>query len=105
MAGATSEPHCENHCAAESRKKSLYYRGCLHSLFLSLERVRGFYNIAEEADLMICIGTRLHDSVTGFNSAFQNPDVRFVSINVDGRDAYKLGPCLWHRMPSWRLQP
>lgn len=46
---------------------------------------------AEEADLVLCIGTRLHDFVTGSNSAFQNPDVKFVSINVNGRDAYKLG--------------
>ena len=47
--------------------------------------------IAEEADLVFCIGTRLHDFVTGSNSAFQNPEVEFVSINVNGRDAYKLG--------------
>lgn len=47
--------------------------------------------IAEEADLVLCIGTRLHDFVTGSNSAFQNPDVKFVCINVNGRDAYKLG--------------
>jgi 3D-(3,5/4)-trihydroxycyclohexane-1,2-dione acylhydrolase (decyclizing) len=47
--------------------------------------------IAEEADLVICIGTRLHDFVTGSNSAFQNPDVKFICINVNGRDAYKLG--------------
>lgn len=47
--------------------------------------------IAAEADLVICIGTRLHDFVTGSNSAFQNPDVKFVCINVNGRDAYKLG--------------
>jgi len=47
--------------------------------------------IAEDADLVLCIGTRLHDFVTGSNSAFQNPDVKFISINVNGRDAYKLG--------------
>ncbi|MCP4385116.1 MAG: 3D-(3,5/4)-trihydroxycyclohexane-1,2-dione acylhydrolase (decyclizing) [Hyphomicrobiales bacterium] len=47
--------------------------------------------IAEEADLVLCIGTRLHDFVTGSNSAFQHPDVKFISINVNGRDAYKLG--------------
>ena len=47
--------------------------------------------VAEEADLVLCIGTRLHDFVTGSNSAFQNPDVKFVSINVNARDAYKLG--------------
>lgn len=47
--------------------------------------------VAKEADLVICIGTRLHDFVTGSNSAFQNRDVKFISINVNGRDAYKLG--------------
>ena len=51
----------------------------------------GAGRIAEEADLVICVGTRLHDFVTGSNSAFQNPDVKFISINVNGRDAYKLG--------------
>ncbi len=47
--------------------------------------------IAETADLVFCVGTRLHDFVTGSNSAFQNPDVKFISVNVNGRDAYKLG--------------
>ena len=47
--------------------------------------------IAEQADLVFCIGTRLHDFVTGSNSAFQNPKVKFVSINVNSRDAFKLG--------------
>jgi 3D-(3,5/4)-trihydroxycyclohexane-1,2-dione acylhydrolase (decyclizing) len=47
--------------------------------------------IANDADLVLSIGTRLHDFVTGSNSAFQNPDVKFISINVNGRDAYKLG--------------
>ena len=47
--------------------------------------------LAEEADLVLCIGTRLHDFVTGSNSAFQNPDVKFISVNVNSRDAYKLG--------------
>lgn len=47
--------------------------------------------IAEEADLVICVGTRLHDFVTGSNSAFQNPEVRFICINVNDRDAHKLG--------------
>lgn len=46
---------------------------------------------AEEADLVICVGTRLHDFVTGSNSAFQHPEVKFVSINVNSRDAFKLG--------------
>lgn len=47
--------------------------------------------IAAEADLVLCVGTRLQDFVTGSNSAFHCPGVRFISINVNGRDAYKLG--------------
>jgi len=47
--------------------------------------------VAEEADLVFCVGTRLHDFVTGSNSAFQDPNVRFVSVNVNERDAHKLG--------------
>jgi 3D-(3,5/4)-trihydroxycyclohexane-1,2-dione acylhydrolase (decyclizing) len=34
--------------------------------------------------------TRLSDFVTGSRSAFQHPDVRFVSINVSAYDAHKL---------------
>ncbi|MBT6725674.1 MAG: 3D-(3,5/4)-trihydroxycyclohexane-1,2-dione acylhydrolase (decyclizing) [Deltaproteobacteria bacterium] len=51
----------------------------------------GAGKIAEEADVVLCVGTRLHDFVTGSNSAFQNLDVKFISLNVNDRDAYKLG--------------
>jgi len=47
--------------------------------------------LAREADLVICIGTRLTDFPTGSRSAFQDPDVRFLSINVAGHDAHKMG--------------
>ena len=47
--------------------------------------------IAREADLVICVGTRLTDFATGSQSLFQHPDVRFASINVTGHDAHKLG--------------
>ena len=44
-----------------------------------------------KADLVICVGTRLQDFITGSNSAFQNPQVKFIGINVCSHDAYKLG--------------
>ena len=44
-----------------------------------------------QADLVICIGTRLTDFTTGSHSAFNHPEVKFVAINVCGHDAYKLG--------------
>jgi 3D-(3,5/4)-trihydroxycyclohexane-1,2-dione acylhydrolase (decyclizing) len=47
--------------------------------------------IASEADLVICVGTRLTDFATGSQSAFNNPEVRFLNINVTGHDAHKQG--------------
>ena len=47
--------------------------------------------IAREADVVIAIGTRLSDFTTASKTAFQNPDVRFISINVVAADAYKHG--------------
>jgi 3D-(3,5/4)-trihydroxycyclohexane-1,2-dione acylhydrolase (decyclizing) len=47
--------------------------------------------LARDADLVIAIGTRLGDFVTSSKTAFQNPDVRFIGINVTGMDAYKMG--------------
>jgi 3D-(3,5/4)-trihydroxycyclohexane-1,2-dione acylhydrolase (decyclizing) len=45
--------------------------------------------IAREADLVIGIGTRYSDFTTASKTAFQNPDVRFVNVNVCEFDAFK----------------
>jgi len=45
--------------------------------------------IARQADLVIGIGTRFSDFTSASKTAFQNPDVRFVNINVAEFDAYK----------------
>jgi len=47
--------------------------------------------ITRDADLVIAVGTRLTDFTTGSQSAFQNPDVRFVDVNVAPHDAHKQG--------------
>jgi 3D-(3,5/4)-trihydroxycyclohexane-1,2-dione acylhydrolase (decyclizing) len=47
--------------------------------------------IARDADLVIGIGTRWSDFTTASKSAFQNPKVRFVNVNVAEIDAYKIG--------------
>ncbi|MFE6996921.1 3D-(3,5/4)-trihydroxycyclohexane-1,2-dione acylhydrolase (decyclizing) [Microbacterium sp. NPDC057659] len=47
--------------------------------------------IAAEADLIIGVGTRYSDFTTASRTAFQNPDVVFVNINVASFDAYKHG--------------
>jgi 3D-(3,5/4)-trihydroxycyclohexane-1,2-dione acylhydrolase (decyclizing) len=45
--------------------------------------------LAKDADVIIGIGTRYSDFTTASKTAFQNPDVRFININVAEFDAYK----------------
>ncbi len=45
--------------------------------------------LALAADVIISIGTRMNDFVTGSKSQFQNPDVQFVSINTSSFHAEK----------------
>ena len=47
--------------------------------------------LAAEADVVIGIGTRYSDFTTASRTAFQNPDVTFVNINIASFDAYKHG--------------
>jgi len=47
--------------------------------------------VAREADVVVCVGTRLSDFTTASHSLFQRPGVRFVGLNVCAADAYKLG--------------
>ncbi len=45
--------------------------------------------VARDADLVIGIGTRYSDFTTASKTAFQNPKVRFININVAQFDAFK----------------
>ena len=45
--------------------------------------------IARDADVVIGVGTRYSDFTTASKTAFQNPKVRFVNINVAEFDSYK----------------
>ncbi len=47
--------------------------------------------IAADADLVIGIGTRYSDFTTASRTVFQNPEVRFVNLNVAAFDAFKHG--------------
>ena len=47
--------------------------------------------LAADADVVIGIGTRYSDFTTASRTAFQNPDVKFVNINIAPFDAYKHG--------------
>ena len=45
--------------------------------------------LANQADLIIGIGTRYTDFTTASNTLFANPEVKFVNLNVTELDAYK----------------
>jgi 3D-(3,5/4)-trihydroxycyclohexane-1,2-dione acylhydrolase (decyclizing) len=47
--------------------------------------------VAAEADLVIGVGTRWSDFTTASKTAFRNPEVRFVNLNVADFDAAKHG--------------
>jgi 3D-(3,5/4)-trihydroxycyclohexane-1,2-dione acylhydrolase (decyclizing) len=57
---------------------------------LGVNGSRAATEIARDADVVVCVGTRLTDFTTGSHSLFQHPDVRFVGINVNAADAHKL---------------
>lgn len=45
--------------------------------------------LARDADVVIGVGTRYSDFTTASRTAFQNPDVRFVNLNIAAFDAAK----------------
>lgn len=47
-------------------------------------------NIAEEADVVIAIGSRMSDFTTGSKRQYKNEDVRFITINNSRFHAYKM---------------
>jgi 3D-(3,5/4)-trihydroxycyclohexane-1,2-dione acylhydrolase (decyclizing) len=51
----------------------------------------GANEITSEADLIIGIGTRYSDFITASKTAFQNPEVKFININIAEFDSYKHG--------------
>jgi 3D-(3,5/4)-trihydroxycyclohexane-1,2-dione acylhydrolase (decyclizing) len=50
--------------------------------------------IASDADLIIGIGTRYSDFTTSSRTAFQNPNLKFININIASFDAFKHGSSL-----------
>jgi 3D-(3,5/4)-trihydroxycyclohexane-1,2-dione acylhydrolase (decyclizing) len=70
-------------------KGSVHYAEPLNLGAAGVTGTPGAIAAAAEADLVIGIGTRYSDFTTISESAFQNPKVRFVNINVTEFDAFK----------------
>jgi 3D-(3,5/4)-trihydroxycyclohexane-1,2-dione acylhydrolase (decyclizing) len=81
----TGIPVAETH----SGKGSLRYDHPLSLGAAGVSGSKGANIIAEHADLVIGIGTRFTDFPTASKTAFRNPNIRFININVFEMDAYK----------------
>jgi len=75
----------------QAGKGSLNYKHPLNLGALGTTGTEGANIMAREADLIIGIGTRYSDFTSASKTAFQNPNVRFININVAEFDAYKHG--------------
>ncbi len=75
----------------QAGKGALNYDHPLNLGAIGATGTEGANILAREADLVIGIGTRYSDFTTSSKTAFANPDVRFININVMEFDAYKHG--------------
>src|SRR5215212_7509438 len=58
---------------------------------IGLEGTPATNALARQADLVLTVGSRLTDFATASQSLFQDPEVRFASVNVNPYDAGRLG--------------
>src|SRR6202041_2447933 len=85
FAEATGIPICET----QAGKGSLPYDHPQQLGAVGVTGTPGANIAARAADLILGIGTRYSDFTTASKTAFQNPSVRFININVAEFDAYK----------------
>ena len=57
-------------------------------------------DLARTADLVIGVGTRYTDFTTASGTLFQDPDVRFLNLNITAFDAHKLARGPWSATPA-----
>ena len=85
FAEATGIPVGETHAG----KGSLRYDHPSNLGALGVNGTPSSHQVAQEADVVIGIGTRWTDVTSVSQTMFANPDVRFVNINIASFDAHK----------------
>lgn len=73
----------------QAGKGALPYNHPLNLGAVGVTGTPGANILARDADVVIAIGTRLSDFTTASKTAFQNPAVRFIAINIAEFDAAK----------------
>jgi 3D-(3,5/4)-trihydroxycyclohexane-1,2-dione acylhydrolase (decyclizing) len=87
LADATNIPVAETF----GGKGAVQKKSPWHVWGVGLEGTPYTNRLVEQADVVIHVGTRLTDFATASQSLFQNPDVKFVSVNVSEFDGVKQG--------------
>ena len=85
LADATGMPVAET----QAGKGALRYDHPLALGAMGVTGTTGANILGREADLVIGVGTRYTDFTTASKTAFQNPEVRFLNINIAEFDAHK----------------
>ncbi|MDH3499887.1 MAG: 3D-(3,5/4)-trihydroxycyclohexane-1,2-dione acylhydrolase (decyclizing) [Acidimicrobiia bacterium] len=85
LVDATGIPVAETHAG----KGTLPYDHPSNLGALGVNGTPGSFEIAREADVVIGIGTRWTDVTSVSQTAFANPEVRFVNLNIAAFDAHK----------------
>ena len=85
MAGRTGIPVAET----QAGKGALPYNHPMSLGAMGVTGTPGANRVAREADLVIGVGTRYSDFTTASKTAFQNPAVRFINLNIAEFDAHK----------------
>ncbi|HEX9893258.1 MAG TPA: 3D-(3,5/4)-trihydroxycyclohexane-1,2-dione acylhydrolase (decyclizing) [Gemmatimonadales bacterium] len=85
MAGRTGIPVAET----QAGKGALPYNHPMSLGAMGVTGTPGANRLAREADLVIGVGTRYSDFTTASKTAFQNPAVRFINLNIAEFDAHK----------------
>ncbi|MDA8862789.1 3D-(3,5/4)-trihydroxycyclohexane-1,2-dione acylhydrolase (decyclizing) [Pontimonas sp.] len=85
LASATGIPVAETF----GGKGAIQNPGPWHLRGIGLEGTPQTRIVVSEADLIVHVGTRMGDFATGSQSMFDNPDVKFASINVCEHDGIK----------------
>jgi 3D-(3,5/4)-trihydroxycyclohexane-1,2-dione acylhydrolase (decyclizing) len=101
----------------QAGKGSLHYADPRNLGAIGVTGTFGANIMAREADLVIAIGTRYSDFTTASKTAFQDPEVRFININVAEFDAHKHSglpltgdaraalEALGERLADWQVDP
>lgn len=85
LVGRTGIPVVETHAG----RGSLPYNHPSNAGSLGVNGVPGAFEMAQETDLVIGIGTRWTDVTSVSQTAFAHPDVTFINVNIASFDAHK----------------